>query len=105
MTTQDVVTKYHQTESIKRTALELNISETTVRKHLITAGEYSTPLIVRIRELYAVGMPVKDIASLLETKPGWICSNMPYTKGTYLTPDAAKSQNAIRIRKCRAKKQ
>lgn len=49
MTTEDVLMEYRKRLSIRETAQELDISEGTVRKCLITHGEIETANAQRIR--------------------------------------------------------
>ena len=102
MMIEKIAESYRLTKSMKRTAQDLNISEVTVRKALVTVGVYKSPLVTRIAELRAAGMPPKDIASLLKCGASKVCALSPYTKGSYL--DDNKSVNAERIKKCRERK-
>lgn len=97
-----VIASYRVTKSIRRTSSDTGVSEHTVRKILITSGMLTNPLIERIRELEAAGMPRQDIAAHLNISKSCVDANTPYSKGTYL--DQNKSQNAIRIAKCRDRK-
>lgn len=51
MTTEDVLKEYRKRLSIRETARELDISEGTVRKCLITHGEIETAMTRRIGAL------------------------------------------------------
>ena len=102
MTEKDILREYNIRKSIKATAKSLEISEGVVRKVLITYRVLKSPLIDRIAELRAVGMPEKDIADLLNVSSACVSSNSAYERGTYLNP--SKTSNAERIRKCRARK-
>lgn len=99
--TKEVLDEYNKSKSIKRTARALEISEGVVRKVLIGYGILDTPLIRRIAELRAAGMPQKDIADLLKISISNVNANTPYERGTYLSN--AKTANAVRIKKCREK--
>lgn len=102
MIREAVISSYRTTKSINRTAADLKISEQTVRKVLITAGMITSPLIERIKELEAAGMPRGDIAEHLNISKSCVAANAPYSRGTYLNHN--KSQNAINIARCRERK-
>lgn len=102
MIQDDILRSYRITKSIKRTARELEVSECTVHKALLSAGVISTPLSERIKELIAAGMPQKDIAKLLHTSISQVSKHTLYSKGSYLNDN--KSINALRIKKCRERK-
>ena len=98
----EVIRIYHNTESIKETAKQSEVSEGVVRKILIGAGLLTSRLIERIRELRFAGMPQKDIAELLGISTACVNANCGYEKGTYLNEN--KSVNAERIRASRERK-
>lgn len=95
------VEMYRLNQSIKETARELQLSEALVRRYLIDAGEYTTDRIEMIRSLYNKGKSVREICSLLHLSKSAVSSVIPYTKGSYKNPP---SRNAIRIKKCRERK-
>lgn len=103
MTIKDVLDIYNQEKSIRATARRLEISDGVVRKVLITYRVIDTPLVRRIAELRAAGMPSKDIAELLHVSTSCVDSNTPYSKGTYLNP--SKTPNAVKLREWRKQKQ
>ena len=103
MIKDEIMRSYRLTKSMRRTAAELHVSQGTVRKVLIGAGVLTSPLIKRIAELRALGMPDKDIADLLHVSTSTVCANSSYDRGTYL--DNNKSHNAIIIARCRARKE
>lgn len=96
MTIKNILDVYNQKKSIRATARELDISESVVRKVLVTYRVIDTPLVQRIAELRAAGMPNKDIAKLLGISGSCVDVNSPYSKGTYLVP--SKTANAVRLR-------
>lgn len=103
MTLKDILDEYNRQKSIRATAHRLGISQCVVRKVLITYRVLDTPLIQRIAELRAAGMPNKDIADLLKVSTSCVDANSSYSRGTYLNP--SMTVNAIRIRDWREKKQ
>lgn len=102
MTIKNILDVYNQKKSIRATARELSVSEGVVRKVLVTYRVIDTPLVRRIAELRAAGMPNKDIAELLGISDSCVDVNSPYSKGSYLNP--SETVNAIRIREWRARK-
>ena len=101
MTQKQILDEYRLRKTIKSTAKSLQISECVVKKTLITAGLYTTPLTTRIKELRATGMPQQDIAALLNKSHATICANTPYEKTSYLATN--KTLNAIKIKQTREK--
>lgn len=103
MTLKDILDEYNKRKSIRAVAAALDISQGVVRKVLITYRVIDSPLIRRIAELRAAGMPNGDIADLLNVSTSCVDANSPYSRGTYLNP--SMTVNAIRIRDWREKKQ
>lgn len=103
LTLKDILDEYNKRKSIRAAAAALDISQSVVRKVLITYRVIDSPLIRRIAELRAAGMPNKDIADLLKVSTSCVDANSSYSRGTYLNP--SMTVNAIRIRDWRQKKQ
>lgn len=101
MTLKDILDEYNKRKSIRATAFALDISQSVVRKVLVTYRVIDSPLIRRIAELRAAGMPNKDIADLLKVSTSCVDVNSPYSRGTYLNP--SMTVNAIRVRDWREK--
>lgn len=97
-----VIRLYEQGEPIKRIAHRLSLSEGKVKKILITAGLYSTPLTKDIAARAKAGQTVDEIAAALGMSKNGVLNNMPYSKGMYNAE--YPSQNALKIRKCRLRK-
>nr|DAG21392.1 MAG TPA: Toxin co-regulated pilus virulence regulatory, XylS, virulence regulation, cholerae [Bacteriophage sp.] len=102
MTTEDVVMEYRKRLSIRETARELDISEGTVRKCLITHGEIETAMTRRIGELLKEGRSQKEICGILGISYSCVNANSPYERGMQIEP--SQTANARRIRECRARK-
>lgn len=102
MTPKEILDAYNVRKSIRAAARDLDISEAVVRKVLVTYRIIDTPLVRRIAELRASGMPSKDIAELLHISMSCVDSNTPYSRGTYLNP--SKTPNAVKLREWREKK-
>lgn len=98
----DILKQYRLSQSIKRVAAVLNISEQTVRRTLITAGLYTSERAKRIQQLYVAGMPTKDIAEFLKISTSAVSFYLPYRKGP--RKDWGTTVNAMRIKKCREQK-
>lgn len=99
---EEILRKYHVCQSIKETAATLQVSESVVRKTLVTEGIYLSHTAERIQALAATGMSPHEIALTLKLSKSAVCSNMPYIKCSYLSDE--KTINARRIQKSRAKK-
>lgn len=97
-----VLRLHEQGESVKTIAQRLIISESKVRRILITAGAYTSPTVEYIRSHVAAGEPVEEIADALGISTKAVIGNMAYTKGMYGAEYPSK--NALAIRRCRSKK-
>lgn len=102
VTEQQIIDTYQDCMSIKATARRLSISESTVRRHLVIAGHYTNDRKEEIDQLMGEGFSVPEIAAKLHVVKNTVRTYLPYTKGSYIGPE--KSENAMRIRKCREKK-
>lgn len=102
MKPEDIIQAYNTEGSIKKVAALFRISEQKVRKVLIDAGEYESDISVQVKDLYEKGFRVEDIADKLKVSKSAVSSYLPYSKGLYLGENP--SSNALKIRKCRAKK-
>lgn len=101
VTEQEIITAYHATGSIRATAKQTGFSAPTVRKILITAGEYASPRTDEIKKLMESGLSVEEIARELNCTISAIHSFLPYSKGCYAVGE--KTENAKRIAACRQK--
>lgn len=103
MNIDEGIIKYYNTyQSIKSTAAKFNLSETCVRKILVTHHIIETDFTIEILEMFNSGMSCKDIAKRLGCSKSKVNANLPYIKGRYNSE--TPSVNAERIRKCRQKK-
>lgn len=102
MKQEDIIRAYGTEGSIKKVAALFRISEQKVRKILIDAGEYESDRAGEVKDLYEQGFSVEDIADKLGVSKSTVSGYLPYSKGLYLSE--TPSSNAIKIRKCRAKK-
>lgn len=97
-----VLRLYEQERHIKVVAKRLNISEQKVRKILITAGAWSSPLSESIASLSKSGKSVDEIAENLGISRNAVLSYMPYDRG--MQDAEYPTINALRIRECRKRK-
>lgn len=102
MKQEDTIQSYNIEGSIKKVAALFRISEQKVRKVLIDAGLYESDMSVQVKDLYEQGFSVEDIADKLGVNKSTVSGYLPYSKGVYLGENP--SSNALKIRKCRAKK-
>ena len=98
----DIIAKYSMTGSIRRTASELNVSHSTVRRVLIEAGLYTSQRAEDICRLCEKGLSPDQIAESLKITRNAVMAYLPYNRGYQLGGN--KSANALRIRACRERK-
>ena len=98
----DIITKYSMTGSIKRTASELNVCHSTVRRVLIEAGLYTSQRAEDVCRLHEKGLSPDQIAESLKITRNAVMAYLPYNRGYQLGRN--KSVNALRIRACRERK-
>lgn len=99
---EDVVATYCVTGSINETARITHLSAHTVRYLLITAGIHKPPRVNQIWELAAHGYSYEDIAKTLGLSRATVLGYLPYAHGP--TSCGERSENALRIERCRRKK-
>ena len=98
-----VIRLHEQGTANKKIAKQLKISEQKVRKILITAGAWSSPLSVKIQELHKNGKSIDEIAEQIGLTRNSVLSYLPYDRG--MKNAEYPSKNALKIRACRARKQ
>lgn len=98
----DIIAKYSMTGSIKRTASELNVCHSTVRRVLIEAGLYTSQRAEDVCRLHEKGLSPDQIAENLKITRNAVMAYLPYNRGYQLGRN--KSVNALRIRACRERK-
>lgn len=99
----DIVESYEYYGSMKEVSRRVGISEAKVKKLLITAGAFENEISVKVQSLHSAGKSISDISKILGIGKTTVNMYMPYKKGIYNTSSPTK--NALKIRKCRAKKQ
>lgn len=102
MTVEQVVNYYNTCQSIAETARNFDISDQKVRRILIGAGVYVTPISKKVLNLYNEGVAPEEIGKRLKLSRSAVFASLPYTKGQYNADSPTK--NAIQIRECRSKK-
>lgn len=97
-----ILKTYKSTQSLRETSKICHMSIQTARRILASEHIYASDLTRIINHWYNSGTPVDDIAEELKISPKAVRCHLPYTKGSYCVGE--KSQNAIRISKCRTNK-
>jgi hypothetical protein len=87
---------------LKLIAEEFSMTRLKVRKLLITAGVYETPISGEVNRLYRQGKTIIEIQEATGLKRASVHSYLPYSKAIYKLEDA--SVTAERIRKFRSRK-
>lgn len=99
---QRIRSTYASCGSLTATASTLHLSIQTVRKVLISEGDYTTPTISQAIAMHDAGCSIEEIGQQLGLKSSAVQSMLPYSKGPYVI--AESTENAIRIRACRERK-
>lgn len=97
-----IIEVYSRTDSIRRTARELNIAHSTVRRAILEAGLYTSQRAQEIQKLRESGLSVKQIAEKLNVCMNTVWNYLPYERGYRLS--GHKTANALRIQACRERK-
>lgn len=93
---------YRRSGSIRAAAQELELSEQAVRRVLLNCGDYTNDRALQIQGLLDAGKTVDEIAEHLHIKRNTVISYLPYIRTPYISPE--KTENALRIKKCREQK-
>lgn len=93
----------NEKNSIKFIANSENLSESKIKKLLISEGIYKTGLSEKIKSLIADGHNQEQIIEYLKISPKTYNVNTPYVKVVYGLEDGA-SKNALALRAWRKKK-
>lgn len=102
MNCEEILRAYQSAGGLRAASRQLNISETKVRKALITLGSYETVRTREIAALWAQGLRYAEIAETLGISKACVYANTPYEKGMYLSDNPTK--NAIWIRRYKERK-
>lgn len=71
---------YERTGSLRKTAEEIGVHQSTMGKMLITAGVYESSLYKKIKPLLDEGMTDEEIAEKLGVTRGAVSYNRPYKR-------------------------
>ena len=99
---ESILDYYDDCKRLRETAHHFRIDFQTVRRILITFGNYKDEKSLLIRSMLDKGMTVQDISNTLDVSSSAVFSYMPYQKGMYKMDDA--SRNAQNIRRHRERK-
>ena len=78
-----IVEIFKKTKNIQRTALEAGVSVVTVRRTLLTVGEWSSPKSREIAVLLEEGLSYREVADRLCTTVGAVEAYSPSRGGNY----------------------
>ena len=101
MNKEEIISEYKESNSIRAVSRLFEISEQKVRKILIDADIYKTPLSIKIKKLHQEGRSIAEIGEILKVSTKTIHAYLPYSKVVYKIDDL--SDNAKRIKKHREK--
>ena len=94
---------YEETEELKQTAAEFDMSPLKIRKLLITSGAYSNEISKEVNDLRAAGKSIAEIQELTGLKKSSVNGYLPYMKSIYKSEEL--SMNAERINIYRSRQQ
>ena len=100
---QIVFKSYKKTASLQKTADELKISYTKVRKILITLGEYKTDFGLEVGKRRSAGKSISEIATELKTSTNRVTAFLPYEKNLYTGPELTTNAKKSKIYRKRIK--
>lgn len=101
MTTQEIIECYQAEKSMRKVTVKAGISNTALKKILITHGIYPGERAKEVARLTLMGMDPQEIAEYLHISVKTVKSNMPYTRGRYREN---QTPNAISIAQWRERK-
>lgn len=94
---QRVVDAFNEYGSIQTVANLLGISVVTVRRVLITEGQWSSPSSRSIGALHEQGLSTAEIAEQLHMTEKNVQAYLPYTRGSYHTLDKTASSKSSKL--------
>lgn len=98
-----ILSTYKSTDSIKQTARVLKLSHQTVRRVLLEEGLYTSDTSERVLHLADSGMSIQQISQEIGIGEKAVSAYLPYRRRPYF--ELGKTENAIKIRAWREKKQ
>ena len=99
---QDVLSIWHETRSLRRTAATLGLSTQTVRRILLDAGEACAEEATNIRLRLDAGETPEAIASALGVTVKTVRAYCPYQRGSYAVGE--KTEEALKVASWRERK-
>lgn len=102
ITRDKIISRYRDTRSIKRTAACVGLSESTVRRILLDASEYSCPTSREIYRQIDCGHTPEQIAASMRITSKTVRAYLPYVRKSYAVD--GKTENAIKISSWRRRK-
>lgn len=99
---QDIIAAYRAHPTIYTAAQKCNCTRDVARRVLLAAGLISSQRADEVRTLLSAGLPPGQIADRLGCTISTVYNYAPYQRG--LHADYIPTANALRIRKCRARK-
>ena len=93
---QAILDEYGLLKNIRPVAKKLEISQTVVRKTLITHGIIHGERTKEVQRHLLRGMTIGEIARLMKISEEAVVSHMPYTRGSYVL--GGKTKNALEIK-------
>jgi hypothetical protein len=94
---REVLSSYKKTASLQKTADELKISYSKVRKILITLGEYETDFSLKVGKRRSEGKSISEIAAELHTSTNRVTAFLPYEKNLYTAPELTTNAKKSKI--------
>lgn len=98
----DIIAAYRDHPTIYTAAKKCNCTRDVARRVLLAAGLISSPRADEVRTLRAAGLSTSEIAARLGCCEATVHTYSPYQRGIHA--DYTPTPNALRIRKCRARK-
>ncbi len=93
------VNEFSHCGNIREVARNMGISPMKIRKLLITAGAFHSEMSEEIAGLYADGLTIKDIATILNMSAASVSSYLPYNHSAYKLPDrSVEADSSARAR-------
>lgn len=80
---KSIINWYSKTQSIKKTSKKTGVSEQSVRRTLVLAGLYSSPMSEKIFELTQQNLTPPEIATQLNIQVKTVQGYLPYQRGPY----------------------
>ena len=93
---EEICATYKRLGEISPVSVTLSVDRGTVRRVLVNAGLYSSPISVKVRKMFVAGKTIDQISADLEKSKSTIIGYLPYFQGMYSGDN--KTKNAIRLK-------